>query len=121
MTQLRVYVLGAALIAFLALGATAMFYRGQAISANAAAARAKADLATVTAVNKVNEETIGRMKAQSEANDRLTAELAQKLADSNAALLDTTAARTELKDSDEQVRDYLNTIVPDALRRMYDN
>lgn len=121
MAQFKLYLALAVLIAFLGLGATALWYRGQAISATAEAARAQADLATAVGVNKANQETIGRLKAQSETNDRITAELAQKLADSNAALRDSGAARTELKDSNDQVRDYLNAPVPDALRRMYDH
>ncbi|RUM97931.1 hypothetical protein EET67_09965 [Pseudaminobacter arsenicus] len=118
--QLRLILAGLILVAFLALGIVALWYRGQAFDARAAAAKASAALETAEAVNKAQQAAIGRLRAEAERNDRLTAELAKKLADANAELLDLTESRNELEDADETVRDYLRAPVPDALRRLYD-
>jgi LysB family phage lysis regulatory protein len=115
----RLYLLGAAVIAFLALAGVALWYRGEAISATAARDKAKADLSTAVSVNKAQEETIGRLRVQAEANDRIVANLAASVAGINRSLSEQTAALSGLKDKDATVRDYLNSLVPPALGRLY--
>ncbi|RUW41504.1 hypothetical protein EOA37_09590 [Mesorhizobium sp. M2A.F.Ca.ET.015.02.1.1] len=100
--------------------AAAAIYRGNAISAQAEAKQAKADLATEKAVNDANQATIGRMRAQAEADARMTAELAQQLADANQVFIDNTAALAKLKDANADVSHFLSTPVPADLRRLYD-
>jgi LysB family phage lysis regulatory protein len=118
--SLRLAIAAALAIAFLSLVGTALWFRGQAISAAADATQARADLGTAIAANKAQEETIGRLRASAEANDRIVAEMADRLAAINEAVTENNAARNSLKDSDENVRSYLDTPVPDALRRLYD-
>lgn len=121
MTQIKLIIAGIIALAFLGLFATAAVYRGNAIAAEAKAARVQASLDTALDANKVSAATIDRMQKQDAANDKIAADLAQKLADANAALIETTTARADLKGKDETVRSYLDTPVPDALRRLYDH
>lgn len=104
-----------ALAAFLALAALAFWYRGNAIDAEADAARARADLATAVAVNKANEETIGRMRADDAVKDALLAKFADDVAKIGADVAEATADIGELKDANEDIRAYLGGVVPDAL------
>lgn len=120
LTQLRLAVAGVILLAFLAVGSTALWYRGNAIEAQAERDKAVRDLGVVVGANKVQEETIGRMRAEADFKDRLVAKLAGDVAAINDNLAKTTRDLAELKDADPAVHDYLDTPVPDALRRMYD-
>ena len=89
-----------------------------AISAEATAARAKADLATAEVANAAQQETIGRLRASAEANDRIVAKMADDLAGINAAVADTNQQIGDLKDANEAVRDYLARAVPADLDRL---
>ncbi|MBN9243925.1 MAG: hypothetical protein J0I98_14130 [Mesorhizobium sp.] len=106
------------LAAFLGIVAIALWYRGEAISAEANAAKARAGLATATAANAVQQETIGRLRATAEANDRLVAQMTDQLAAINAAVADTNQQIGELKDANEDVRAYLAGRVPADLDRL---
>jgi hypothetical protein len=112
---MRIYALLGAVIAFLALGGVALWYRGEAISAQAAERQAKADLAVAKGVNDANQETIGRMQALADAKDKLLADIAGQIANINANVADTTAAVQGLKDANEDVRAYLAGAVPPDL------
>ncbi|TGT76155.1 MULTISPECIES: hypothetical protein [unclassified Mesorhizobium] len=112
---LRLYAMLGAVIVFLAMGATIFWYRGEAISAQAAERQAKADLATAKGVNDANQETIGRMKALADAKDKLLADIAGQIADINANVAENTAAVQGLKDANEDVRAYLAGAVPPDL------
>lgn len=120
LTQLRLAVAGVVLLAFLGLAVTAAIYRGNAISAQAERDKAVADRNAAVAANKVQEETIGRMRAQEAENDRLLAQLAGSVAAINDNLAKTTRELSELKDADPAVHNYLDTPVPGPLQRMYD-
>lgn len=115
---IRAYLALGILIAFLALCGLALWYRGEAISAVADALKARADLATAEAANKAQQETIGRMRASAEANDRIVARMADDLADINAAVADTNQQIGDLKDANEDVRAYLAGRVPADLDRL---
>ena len=119
LTQLRIYLLGGAIVAFLALCSVALWYRSEAISAGASRDKAKADLAGAVSVNKAQEETIGRLRVQAEANDRIVANLAASVAGINQSLSEQSKALSGLKDQDATVRDYLNSPVPPALGELY--
>lgn len=112
---LRLCALLGAVIAFLALGGLALWYRGEAISAKAAERQAKADLTAAVSVNDANQETIGRMKALADAKDKLLAEIAGQIADINENVAENTAAVQGLKDANEDVRAYLAGAVPPDL------
>ena len=116
---MRVYLALGVVIAFLGVGLLAYKYRGDAIGARAEAARIAGELQTAVGVNRVQEATIGRMRAQAEADARGAAELAEQLAALNAAMQANNAALAELRKSNATVSDYLDTPVPDDLRRMY--
>jgi LysB family phage lysis regulatory protein len=119
LSQLRLYIFGGVVIAFLALAGVALWYRGEAISATAARDKAKADLSTAVSVNRAQEETIGRLRVQAALNDRILAELSDTVTGINDKLTETTKALTDLKGEDATVRSYLDTPVPAALGRLY--
>jgi hypothetical protein len=96
--------------------ATAAIYRGNAISAEADATRARADLATAVSVNKANEEALGRLRADKEKSDRLAADLADQVRTSNQALIDATDERRTLENENDDIHKFLAQRIPDALR-----
>lgn len=108
----------AAVVAILILGLAAglFYYRGNAISAEADAHRARADRDTAIAVNKANEETIGRLKAAKEKSDQLVAELAEQIKTSNQSLIDAADERRKLENENDDIRKFLALRIPDALR-----
>lgn len=118
MMPTRAYLAIGVLIAFLALGGTALWYRTEAISAEAAARQARADLTAAEAANRAQQETIGRLRASAEANDRIIAQMTDHLAAINAAVADTNHQIGELKDANEDVRAYLAGRVPADLDRL---
>jgi LysB family phage lysis regulatory protein len=118
MTQIRLYLALAVLIAFLCVGGVALWYRSEASDARAEARQAKANLATAEAANAAQQETIGRLRASAEANDRIVAKMADDLAGINAAVTDTNQQIGDLKDANEAVRDYLARAVPADLDRL---
>nr|WMC97963.1 hypothetical protein RAR13_04400 [Aminobacter aminovorans] len=118
-TQLRLVIAAVLAVAFLSVGGLALWYRSSAIEAEAERDRARADLATAVDVNRAQEATIGRMRAQADADAKGAAELAAQIAALNEAFRVNNAALADLKDKDATVRDYLNSPVPDDLRRMY--
>ena len=120
MGYVRLAVAGVVLLALLGLAVTAAIYRGNAISARSERDKALADLGAAVDANRVQQETIGRMRAQEAENDRLLAQLAGSVASINYNLAKTTRELTELKDADPVVHDYLDTPVPGPLQRMYD-
>ncbi len=115
---MRLYLLGVAVIAFLTTCGVALWYRAEAISADAAAAKAKADLTTAVAVSKAKDETIGRLRATVEANDRIVATVADQLSAINQAVNETNQQIGALKDGNEEVRAYLAGHVPPDLERL---
>lgn len=117
--QARLILLGLVVAALMGLGLVAYHYKVEAIAARADAQSAKADLASAQAVNRVNQETIGRLQAQAANDAKLTAELADEVATANKVLRATTAEIQALRAQNENVRTYLDTPVPDALRSLY--
>lgn len=118
--SIRAYLTLGLMAAFLAVGGIALWYRGQAISATAEAAQAKAGLSTAVAANKAQEETIGRLRADAAASDRILAKMADDIAGINSVTAETNQQIGELKDANEDVRAYLGAAVPADLRRLLD-
>ncbi|NGO50411.1 hypothetical protein [Allomesorhizobium camelthorni] len=118
--SLRLGILVAVVLAFLSLAGAMLWYRGEAIAAEADRARAIADLNTAVDANKAQEETIGRLRASAEANDRIIAEMAEQIADIGQAVTETNQAVGDLKDANEDVRAYLASPVPPDLKRLLD-
>ncbi|TIW97791.1 hypothetical protein [Mesorhizobium sp.] len=119
----KIKLVAAGLVALLILGlfGAAAWYRGSAIAAEAETARVQAAFDQVVETNKQNAETIDRMQKQDAINDKISADLMQTLAAANTALTEKTTARADLKGNNETVRSYLDTPVPDDLRRLYDH
>lgn len=116
MSHLKLGIAAVLAIIILGLATTAAIYRGNAISARAEAAQARADLATAVSVNKALDETIGRLKAAKDKADQLAAELAEQIKTSNQALVDAAAERRKLENENDDIRKFLAQRIPDALR-----
>lgn len=112
----------AAVIALIIAGliATAAIYRGNAISAEAEAARAKAILATALEVNADNEKTMTAQAAAQARADQLAADLAAEIDVANQSALAVARTLAELRAKNADVDAYLKLPVPAALRGMYD-
>lgn len=104
-------------IAFLALGGYGLYERGNAIAANAARAEAVSQLAVAVDANRVQEETIGRLRADAEADAKGQAKLAEELREINEQITAGFKARQELKGADHAVRDFLDLVLPVPLQR----
>lgn len=125
--QARLIILGLIVMAFMGLGLVAYHYKVEArdaqaetIQARAETRQAKADLKVATDVNDANQATIGRLQAQAAFDAKLTAQLAEQLADLNQAFIDNNAALTALKDANADVSHFLALPVPADLRKLYD-
>ncbi|RWE78530.1 MAG: hypothetical protein EOS63_17395 [Mesorhizobium sp.] len=120
MSYVKLAIAAVLAIVIIGLVATVAIYRGNAISAQAEAKQAKADLKLAKDVNDANQATIGRMQAQADTSARLTADLARQLADANQVFIDNTAALHQLKDANADVSHFLALPVPADLRQLYD-
>lgn len=118
---IRAYMALAVLLAFMTLGGAALYYRAEAADAAKEAQQAISDRDTAIAANKAQEATIGRLRVEAARNDKLTAELEQKLAEAKVAVLKRKDDLTALKETDATTFDYLKSPVPLSLRRLYDN
>lgn len=119
MAYLRLGVAAAILILIMGMAATTFYYRGNAISARAEAAQARADLATAVGVNKANEATMARLKADKDASDKLAADLADEIDAANNTTLALSKTLTELRSKDATVDAFFKTPVPDGVRKLY--
>lgn len=113
---MNLYAIGGAAIVILGLGAGLLWYRGEAIDAEAERDKARAELAIAAKVNADNLVVIQRMQEQQRINDRILLGYAEELAKINAGLQEQNDAIDELAETNEDVRAYLDTVVPDALR-----
>jgi len=118
--DVRAIVAAIVLAAFLALGLVAWHERGRATTAEAAAAQLRGDLAAAVAANADNQETIRKLNAQMALNDQAVAELDRQKSQILSALNFSNAALADLKAHHEDVRAYLDTPAPAALRGLYD-
>lgn len=121
MSYLKLGFAAAILILILGLVATALLYRGNAISARAEAAQARADLQTAVAVNKANEATMARLAAERAASDKLAADLAAEIEAANNSTLAVAKTLADLRSKNADVDAYLKLPIPDALRGLYGN
>lgn len=119
MSYIRLAIVLVILLAFAGLGAAMFKYRGDAIAAKAEAASAADALLAAQAVNDVNQKVIQRLGEQIARNDKIVSDLNGKVRQINSALIFSNKALSDLKASHDDVRAYLDTPVPDALRRLY--
>ncbi len=121
MAYLRLGVAAAILIIILGLATTTFWYRGNAISARADAAQARADLQTAVAVNQANEATMARLNADKATSDKLAADLADEVEAANNSTLAVAKTLADLRAKNADVDAYLKLPIPDALRGLYGN
>lgn len=98
--------------------AVMLFYRGQAISAEADAARARADLVLAETANRQALDVIASMEAQARIDSRLTADLVEEMRRITEGLAEQAGKLEELERSNEDVRAYLDGVVPADLRKL---
>ncbi|TIN84369.1 hypothetical protein [Mesorhizobium sp.] len=116
MSYFKLAVAAVLAIVILGLASGLFYYRGNAISAEAEARQMRADRDTAIAVNKAQDEAIGRLKAAKEKSDLLAADLAEQVKISSQALVDAAAERRTLENENEDIRKFLALRIPDALR-----
>ncbi|MGN6773525.1 MAG: hypothetical protein ACTHJQ_27305 [Rhizobiaceae bacterium] len=118
-SQFRLYLAFGIVIAFLAIGGVALWYRGEAISATAARDKAQAALATAVEANKQAAATIDAMTEQSRLDGRLAADLAAKNRQLADDLSDKDAQLDEMEKQNADLRSFLDQSVPPDLGRLY--
>lgn len=121
MRQIRLYLSLGLLAAFFALGGVALWYRGEAISAQAAAIKAKADLLSAVEANRQAAATIDALQEQARIDSRLTASLVDEMRKINDGLAAQASQLTELEKANADVRAYLDAAVPADLRKLYNH
>ena len=119
------YIWGIVVIAFLAVGGTALWYRGEAIGATALAESEKAQkqkveaaLAIAVDANEAQQRAIKQMKEQNEREQQILADIAHKLAVNNQLAVAAAKERADLEVNDETVREYFSTPIPAAYERL---
>lgn len=116
--QARLILAGIVALVFMGVIGAMLWYRGQAISAAADAAQARADLVLAQAANKRALDTIASMQEQARLDSRLTADLVEEMRRINEGLAEQAGKLDELERSNEDVRAYLDTVVPADLRKL---
>lgn len=117
---MRLYLILGVVLAFTALAGVAAWYGWDAAAARAEAAQARADLETALASNRALEATVGRLRASEAANDKLMAEMADTLERISNEVAELDDDVYGLKETDDEVRDYLANPVPLSLRELLD-
>jgi ABC-type transporter Mla subunit MlaD len=112
------YIYAAAGIAFALLLAAFFYERSEASRAGAERDQAVASLQVAVDANNAAQATIGRLRAQQEANDRIVAQLAGDVAEIRDTTDETQRAVGALKDEDPGIRDFLRTPIPAGLEQL---
>lgn len=118
--SVRLIIYGLIALAFASLTATMFYYRGNAISAQADAAQARANLAVAEDANRAQQETIGRLRASEAANAKNVADLLDEIEAIHKATAEMSDAIGQLEKSNATVAAYLGAAVPDDLRKLLD-
>lgn len=121
LTQLRLYAVLGAVVAFMALGLVAYHFKVAAHDARAERDKAQAALATAVEANKQAAATIDAMTEQSRLDGRLAADLAAKNRQLSDDLSDKDAELDEEKKQNAGLRAFLDQHVPADLGRLYDH
>lgn len=106
----------AAVVIFLAVVAAALWYRGQAISAEAARQATEVRLQDAYRANERQRQTIERITEARQRDDAILLELSENIAKLNEATAQTSAALSELERTNEDVREYMGLAIPSDLR-----
>lgn len=116
---IRLYLALGVVIAFLGVVGVALWYRGEAISAAATAAQAKADLAATVEANKQAIAALDALQKQAEADSKLTASLVEQTRAINDNLTANNQKLVDLEKSNAAVRNFLDLSVPPDLDQLY--
>lgn len=116
---IRTYLALGVLLVFLAVGGVALWYRSEAISAEASAAKARADRDIAVEANKQADATIDALQEQARIDSRLTASLVEEMRKINDGLAAQASQLTEMEKANADVRAYLDAAVPADLRKLY--
>jgi len=119
--QVKLYAALVLAVLLAALVATALWYRGQAISASAEAKDAQKQLATAVDANKAANSTIDALQEQARLDSRLVSSLVEEMRNIGASVEAQSQKLSELEKSNEVVRDFLNRPVPSDLGKLYDH
>lgn len=115
------YALIAALISFMGLGLVAYHYKSAAQQAVVARDAAIRDRDAAVGVNKANEATMARLKADKDVSDKLAADLADEIEAANNSTLTMAKTLADLRAKNAEVDAFLKLVVPPALRGMLDH
>lgn len=117
---MRLYLYAAGAVLGAALVAALLWYRGEAIEADARAEREQARAETAIAANTEQAATIDRLAELERIRTRAFSDLSIQLDAVYRRSVDLETAITELERSDDATRDYLAIPIPDALRGLLD-
>lgn len=115
------YVRLAILAAFLAVCGLALWYRGEAISAESDLREKEKELAGAVAANDAYERAMNRLLVRQEDNNRLIANLIDQVTSINDTMAETSTAIAELEKVNEDVKAYMAVTIPDDLRKLLNN
>lgn len=97
---------------------TIFYYRGNAIAAEARAARVTVERDTAIAISAQKDKEIARLEHQAAINNEIMVDLHQAMQDLNAKAAETNQALTELESTNADVRLFLDTALPADLKRL---
>lgn len=109
------------IVLLLATAATALYFRGEMIEARANEAALAVKYDTVVAANKTANDTIAAMQEQERFNGQLTSSLIEQMRAVNQNVKAQNEALARLEQVNEAVHAYLNAVVPDDLRKLYEH
>jgi LysB family phage lysis regulatory protein len=117
---MRPYLYAGVAVLVAALVATIFYYRADAAYESNRARVATEALGVAIGVNHTLNDTITNLNIQAQFNDELVADLQNQLAELAEIAGDNQAELERLREAEPDVKSYLDTPVPDALRRLYD-
>lgn len=118
--KLRLVVALVIALAFAGACGVALWYRGQALAAVAARDGALSSLATAKAANDAQTAALERLTAGRAMDDKLLVEFQSRLGELATQTQQATNAIRDLERSNEDVKKYLASRLPDELRRLLD-
>lgn len=116
MTQARLIVAGLSLTVLAALLTGLLWFRGEAIKADARADQWEASAKTYAKANVTANRTIAGLQAAARANDAIEADLRRELDTIKARSVETRTVVREVYVNEPEARDWGSTAVPDSLR-----
>lgn len=116
--SLKLYAIGAAALVIVGMSAAIYKYRGDAIAAQAEAARVTVERDRVLAISAQKDREIERLVRLADINNSVLAEVRQELQDLNAKAAENNQQLAELENTNAEVRLFLDTALPADLKRL---